>query len=145
MFGIIPVLCFVFVVVIYAVNSSAGGVMTRWRVSFLAGAVTWGLAVTAMTEVLSLFRLLTFGWLLGLWVGAALVSAAICARVSTREKLTALLRFPSIQRFEFWCVAAVAAIVSMVGLRSEEHTSELQSPMYLVCRLLLEIKKKIIR
>src|SRR5437762_11442615 len=27
------------------------------------------------------------------------------------------------------------------GLRSEEHTSELQSPMYLVCRLLLEKKK----
>src|SRR5437879_9204405 len=28
-----------------------------------------------------------------------------------------------------------------VGERSEEHTSELQSPMYLVCRLLLEKKK----
>src|SRR5436189_3843335 len=28
-------------------------------------------------------------------------------------------------------------------LRSEEHTSELQSPMYLVCRLLLEKKKQI--
>src|SRR5437763_13359999 len=27
------------------------------------------------------------------------------------------------------------------ALRSEEHTSELQSPMYLVCRLLLEKKK----
>src|SRR5437879_8137574 len=27
------------------------------------------------------------------------------------------------------------------GMRSEEHTSELQSPMYLVCRLLLEKKK----
>src|SRR5437763_15337637 len=27
------------------------------------------------------------------------------------------------------------------GGRSEEHTSELQSPMYLVCRLLLEKKK----
>src|SRR5437762_3867849 len=27
-------------------------------------------------------------------------------------------------------------------IRSEEHTSELQSPMYLVCRLLLEKKKK---
>src|SRR5436189_2614267 len=26
-------------------------------------------------------------------------------------------------------------------MRSEEHTSELQSPMYLVCRLLLEKKK----
>src|SRR5437762_3859917 len=29
-----------------------------------------------------------------------------------------------------------------VPIRSEEHTSELQSPMYLVCRLLLEKKKK---
>src|SRR5437764_8365068 len=28
------------------------------------------------------------------------------------------------------------------GRRSEEHTSELQSPMYLVCRLLLEKKKQ---
>src|SRR5437879_9652185 len=27
--------------------------------------------------------------------------------------------------------------------RSEEHTSELQSPMYLVCRLLLEKKKQV--
>src|SRR5687767_15610772 len=32
----------------------------------------------------------------------------------------------------------------MMGLRSEEHTSELQSLAYLVCRLLLEKKKKII-
>src|SRR5437764_1827047 len=31
---------------------------------------------------------------------------------------------------------------NLTELRSEEHTSELQSPMYLVCRLLLEKKKK---
>src|SRR5258708_10928724 len=31
---------------------------------------------------------------------------------------------------------------SSVGKRSEEHTSELQSPDHLVCRLLLEKKKK---
>src|SRR5258708_30125953 len=30
------------------------------------------------------------------------------------------------------------------GERSEEHTSELQSPDHLVCRLLLEKKKKIV-
>src|SRR5256885_9864342 len=29
-----------------------------------------------------------------------------------------------------------------LGLRSEEHTSELQSPCHLVCRLLLEKKKR---
>src|ERR1035437_11166149 len=32
-------------------------------------------------------------------------------------------------------------IWSSCGLRSEEHTSELQSRQYLVCRLLLEKKK----
>src|SRR5437762_7399779 len=31
--------------------------------------------------------------------------------------------------------------ITVRGTRSEEHTSELQSPMYLVCRLLLEKKK----
>src|SRR5690348_17859138 len=33
-------------------------------------------------------------------------------------------------------------IVSSKDKRSEEHTSELQSPVHLVCRLLLEKKKK---
>src|SRR5438876_8996678 len=31
---------------------------------------------------------------------------------------------------------------STIAFRSEEHTSELQSPVHLVCRLLLEKKKK---
>src|SRR5437763_8779622 len=31
---------------------------------------------------------------------------------------------------------------ALLQQRSEEHTSELQSPMYLVCRLLLEKKKQ---
>src|SRR5437764_14415200 len=37
---------------------------------------------------------------------------------------------------------AKALDVPLQLVRSEEHTSELQSPMYLVCRLLLEKKKK---
>src|SRR2546427_8095232 len=36
-----------------------------------------------------------------------------------------------------------AVLVSLPELRSEEHTSELQSQSNLVCRLLLEKKKKI--
>src|SRR5258708_18076337 len=35
----------------------------------------------------------------------------------------------------------IAALIQELG-RSEEHTSELQSPDHLVCRLLLEKKKK---
>src|SRR5437879_10978230 len=38
--------------------------------------------------------------------------------------------------------SASACCTTSKTLRSEEHTSELQSPMYLVCRLLLEKKKK---
>src|SRR5687767_15468344 len=43
--------------------------------------------------------------------------------------LMALLERPSVS-FRFWSI-----------MRSEEHTSELQSLAYLVCRLLLEKKK----
>src|SRR5256885_8795162 len=40
-------------------------------------------------------------------------------------------------------VIASGGVASLDDLRSEEHTSELQSPCNLVCRLLLEKKKKI--
>src|SRR3712207_8893179 len=38
-------------------------------------------------------------------------------------------------------VIAVSSFMVEAGRRSEEHTSELQSRQYLVCRLLLEKKK----
>src|SRR2546425_8339299 len=40
-------------------------------------------------------------------------------------------------------VVAALGFVDMGSTRSEEHTSELQSLAYLVCRLLLEKKKRI--
>src|SRR2546422_8155684 len=42
----------------------------------------------------------------------------------------------------FTCLAALTLISAVLSLRSEEHTSELQSRLHLVCRLLLEKKKK---
>src|SRR5256885_13270351 len=38
-------------------------------------------------------------------------------------------------------VVSVESILATAEIRSEEHTSELQSPCNLVCRLLLEKKK----
>src|SRR2546425_10409694 len=70
-----------------------------------------------------------------------------------RSLLTALLRGAWIyvasrrQLTERVVRNGVRATVTMLaitwGVRSEEHTSELQSLAYLVCRLLLEKKKKI--
>src|SRR3989441_8415556 len=58
--------------------------------------------------------------------------ASLDSRVVARRELRPLVAC------EPDAVADVAAVV-----RSEEHTSELQSLAYLVCRLLLEKKKKI--
>src|SRR5205809_2297758 len=43
-------------------------------------------------------------------------------------------------RFAMWVASMVAA--THIANRSEEHTSELQSRLHLVCRLLLEKKKR---
>src|SRR5207244_5378907 len=39
-------------------------------------------------------------------------------------------------------LASTRAHANLLAIRSEEHTSELQSPDHLVCRLLLDKKKK---
>src|SRR5690348_18073702 len=53
--------------------------------------------------------------------------------------------FRSATSLEFSPCSSTARLNSasaMPSARSEEHTSELQSPVHLVCRLLLEKKKK---
>src|SRR5690348_17591824 len=47
------------------------------------------------------------------------------------------------RRFDARLSAGIGDIegISIGAIRSEEHTSELQSPVHLVCRLLLEEKK----
>src|SRR3712207_7049736 len=44
-----------------------------------------------------------------------------------------------------WAAVPVKERTTLRTKRSEEHTSELQSRQYLVCRLLLEKKKQLIR
>lgn len=39
-----------------------------WRSSFLISSLVWGVVLTAITEVLSVFKLLSFGWLLSTWL-----------------------------------------------------------------------------
>src|SRR5258707_5637940 len=49
---------------------------------------------------------------------------------------------PAIWRLVVSASLVATPAISAVSERSEEHTSELQSRQYLVCRLLLEKKKK---
>src|SRR5437762_5337152 len=66
---------------------------------------------------------------------------------SSRSRLRFIcgpLFFPDVAEPAYDCVPKLRRTGRLVeegeGPRSEEHTSELQSPMYLVCRLLLEKK-----
>src|SRR2546429_6225716 len=68
----------------------------------------------------------------------------VSARISCtamRIVLPALRTLPS-STWATFSARAISAIVACLLLRSEEHTSELQSRLHLVCRLLLEKKKQ---
>src|SRR5437762_8960699 len=68
--------------------------------------------------------------------------------ISSATLIVATSRRVAVSRFRFsWSGGArgdgrLRGTATRRLVRSEEHTSELQSPMYLVCRLLLEKKKK---
>src|SRR3712207_7189947 len=81
---------------------------------------------TATTEIytLSLHDALPIFW-------------AVCtARFMARRKLTRPANWSATP----WAIRAASSSGCLIS-RSEEHTSELQSRQYLVCRLLLEKKK----
>src|SRR5690348_18181643 len=67
-----------------------------------------------------------------------------CGRLAARIRIVARppARFSQKGcRIERSTRKAGSSFAACAGARSEEHTSELQSPVHLVCRLLLEKKK----
>src|SRR2546422_6544703 len=69
------------------------------------------------------------------WMDWRVCRAAVCRSITLRGETRA-----DAKTFETHC--ARAALPQDLPMRSEEHTSELQSRLHLVCRLLLEKKKK---
>src|SRR3712207_7503931 len=63
-----------------------------------------------------------------------------CSETSTRTRTSSTMR--ACLAISSSCAISGASTVTSLKTRSEEHTSELQSRQYLVCRLLLEKKKK---
>src|SRR5689334_9927953 len=103
----------------------------HWRVVTALG-ITWILDGLEVTVVGSLGPTLQRDGTLGLsaaevgWAGSAYVAGAVLGALFFGRLADKLGRKP----------------LFLVTLRSEEHTSELQSQFHLVCRLLLEKKKK---
>src|SRR5260370_9786464 len=74
------------------------------------------------------------------WIGTSPVFLVFCADARRLERICTIRNHPRHNGdLEAFLNASVDAALAM---RSEEHTSELQSHLNLVCRLLLEKKKK---
>src|SRR5437762_4546765 len=67
------------------------------------------------------------------------VRAASCGETSLPSLRSPIA--PRLRSTSLGTVSRIARSTPISASRSEEHTSELQSPMYLVCRLLLEKNK----
>src|SRR3712207_8870295 len=70
--------------------------------------------------------------------------ASLAKVVASSASSSAIIaRMCSPPSFQHECAMSHRRDIETLAIRSEEHTSELQSRQYLVCRLLLEKKKTI--
>jgi 4-amino-4-deoxy-L-arabinose transferase-like glycosyltransferase len=67
MFVLLPLVSFALLFLIFSYRKDS-----CWRSSILLSAMLWGVLLTVITEILSFFKLLSFGWVLGLWVLSSL-------------------------------------------------------------------------
>ena len=88
-----------------------------WRSAALSAAIVWGVLVTAFTEILSLFRFLTSGSVLALWLLAIVALGSIYYRLIKKGKrsLNPLI-VTKITPVSLVLLSGVVFIVTTVGL-----------------------------
>src|SRR3712207_8421502 len=96
---------------------------------------------TATTEIYTLSLHDALPIFLRLSERAHIDAVARCARRKVVDRIRQGFT-PRVRSKERHTRAEAALHFDLQGIRSEEHTSELQSRQYLVCRLLLEKKKR---
>ena len=88
-----------------------------WRSSFLSASLVWGLMLTAITEFLSIFRLIGFWEILGLWIISITLALICLIRVNgSARSFNIGVWLASISRFELLLLAGLAIIVIIVGM-----------------------------
>src|SRR5688500_16593360 len=87
-------------------------------------------AIAIVREIGPVITALIFAGKIGSSIGAELGSMKVTEQIDAME-------VSGTNPFKYLVVTRVMAATLMLPVRSEEHTSELQSPCNLVCRLLL--------
>ncbi len=88
-----------------------------WRSSVLSVGVIWGVLVTFFAEFLSLFQIITFGWVLALWSLSNIILGWIYYRlIKTGKRKLYLPQIPKITPHSLVLLAGVIFIVSAISV-----------------------------
>jgi 4-amino-4-deoxy-L-arabinose transferase-like glycosyltransferase len=116
MLSLVPILFFIIIFFVFQKVRTT----PSWRISFLSASLVWGLLLTATTEFLSLFKLISFWVILGAWV-LSVTLAIICLtrlnHVNSNERKSNLhISIVDISRFDLLLLAGIALIIIIVGV-----------------------------
>ncbi len=108
--AVIPLLCFISVYLLIYRSPER----YDWRSSFILASIVWGVLLTVFTEILSLFRVLVFEWVIGLWSLSCL--AALILLIRGRSYPRRNIKNSGIPRLPFVSLFGVIFIVLVIGL-----------------------------
>lgn len=118
MSAIAPLICLLLLFLALRNKEKKIGLSECWRSSFLSASVLWVFLLTAATELLSLFNLIRFGWVLGFWVLATAASALFyLSSIKTANKST-LPETPKFSPAYILLLSGVVIIIITIGMIS---------------------------
>jgi hypothetical protein len=116
MFIILPLISFIITTLIFQKRHHI------WRESLILAAICWGLTVTAITEILNLFKLINFGWLLAVWLLNCIVLASVYFIFSSQKSISLAAKdFTPINKIKqsplvLWLLSSLGLATAIIGL-----------------------------
>jgi len=110
---ILPLLTFVLLALAFQAFFSRRENNHSWRDSILFAAISWGLLLIAITECLTIFKSITFAWLLTAWGIVAIALAAINYFLIKKSKPAVTFK---VSAFEVVLLSAIALIAITTGI-----------------------------
>ncbi|MDY7015505.1 MAG: glycosyltransferase family 39 protein [Cyanobacteriota bacterium] len=125
MFAILPAISLIFLSLLFQ------SIHQSWRESLLSALLVWGVILTAITELLSIFRALQFGWVTTLWLLTNFLIIGIYWRFyrnKTRNrkslKIKELFNLPLFQTIFLSGVALIVMGIGVVAIVSAPNHSD---------------------
>lgn len=113
---ILPIVCLINIFLIINKNR------IDWRESVILAATYWAVLLTIITESLSYFKLITFGWILGAWGVSCIILIFIYFKLNTQKydisenKISQINKKNPIQPLIILLLCGIAFYIATIGL-----------------------------